>query len=563
MVRLLDYRGGVSAYDLRAVKLPTLSGRSLVLFARLLRAPVIGRLLLDKLVRDAGIPKLLEARLDLPPTPRPLAAAADHTPTGAPDAAAVENRSGMASVRDYQRAYGTGRTTPSQVADATLSAIERSNAGARPLRAIIACQSDDVRRQAEASTRRYQARTPLGPFDGVPVAIKDELDLLGYPTSVGTSFLGREPAREDATVVARLRAAGALLIGKANMYELGISPESHNMHHGVARNPHNPSHQSGGSSSGPATAVAAGLCPVAIGADGGGSIRVPAAFCGVVGLKATYGRVSEHGAAPLCWSVAHVGPIGQSVEDVALSYQLIAGPDARDPTTALQPAPELGQWTKPDLDGVRLGVFRPWFEHAEPEIVSSCQAMLEEFARAGARIQEIEVPALDLMRIAHAVTILSEMAAALQPYAAHFRRHAPAVQANLLAGREFQARHYVLAQQVRTLAMRTFAGLFARVDAVITPTTAVTAPAIPEASARIGWSDLSTVTEIMRFIVPGNLVGMPAISFPVGYGSASLPIGMQAMAKHWNEPLLLRIAHAAERVMQRRTPEVHYALLAT
>jgi Asp-tRNA(Asn)/Glu-tRNA(Gln) amidotransferase A subunit family amidase len=285
-------------------------------------------------------------------------------------------------------------------------------------------------------------------------------------------------------------------------------------------------------------------------------------MCGVVGLKATYGRISERGAAPLCWSLAHLGPIGVTTEDVALTYDLVAGPDSKDPVSLRQPPPALGNWAQDDLEGVTLGVYRDWFEHASPEIVSACDAMVKRFVLAGAKVEEIEIPNLDLMRIAQAVTILSEMATAMEKYSKYFRRHAPAVQINLLAGREFKARHYVLAQQVRTVALRTMASTFERVDAIITPTTAVTAPAIPEHSARTGWSNINSVTEIMRYVFLGNLTGNPAISFPAGYDSKGLPIGMQAMTKHWNEQALLRISWVAEQNFERKLPSTFFRSLA-
>jgi Asp-tRNA(Asn)/Glu-tRNA(Gln) amidotransferase A subunit family amidase len=158
----------------------------------------------------------------------------------------------------------------------------------------------------------------LGPLDGVPIAVKDELDQVPYATTAGTRFLGREPASSDATVVARLRSAGALLVGKTNMHEVGLGITGVNPHHGTSRNPYDPARITGGSSSGSAAAVAAGLCPIAVSADAGGSIRIPAALCGVVGLKPTFGRMSERGAAALCWSLAHIGVIGASSADVAL-----------------------------------------------------------------------------------------------------------------------------------------------------------------------------------------------------------------------------------------------------
>ncbi|MCG8556234.1 MAG: amidase [Proteobacteria bacterium] len=554
----------MGSYDLTRLRLPVLSGPALRAFARLATSRVTGEPIIKQLLAAAGVPKLQGAQLDVPPTFMPLVRPREgerDMHEGASDASPASSVSDVLSARDFVRAYTEGRASPQEVAESLLQAIAADASASPPLRVMLAHDPQDLRAQARDAAARYRNGGARGPLDGVPVVIKDELHVAGYPTSVGTAFLGREPASQDATVVARLREAGALLVGKANMYEIGVSPESHNMHHGTVRNPYNRARQAGGSSSGPAAAVAAGLCPLAIGADGGGSIRVPAAMCGVVGLKATYGRFSEHGAAPLCWSLAHVGPIGATVQDVALAYRIAAGPDELDPTTLAQPPVALGHHADGDLRGVRLGVFRPWFEHAETEIVTRCDELVAGFEASGATVQVIEIPGLDLMRIAHGITILSEIAAAMQPHAGSFRSHAPAVQVNLALGRSFGARDYIRAQQVRTLAMRTFAAIFEQVDAVITPTTAVTAPVIRRGATPTGWSDMGSVTEIMRFVVPANLAGLPAISFPAGYTEAGLPIGMQAMARHWNEALLLRIACAAEQQVERRVPGDYQRLI--
>jgi Asp-tRNA(Asn)/Glu-tRNA(Gln) amidotransferase A subunit family amidase len=216
-------------------------------------------------------------------------------------------------------------------------------------------------------------------------------------------------------MVARLRAAGALIIGKANMHEIGIGVTGQNAHHGTPRNPYAPDHYTGGSSSGPAAAVAAGLCPAATGADGGGSIRIPSAFCGVVGLQPTFGRISSFGAAELTWSNDMYGPLAASVADAAILYTGMAGPDPRDPTTLNQPAMTLDGFDKTDLKGLTLGVYWPWFEHAAPQVVAACKQMLAELQSRGAQVREVTIPELDAARIGHLVTITSEMLAGLAP----------------------------------------------------------------------------------------------------------------------------------------------------
>ncbi|MCB8965274.1 MAG: amidase [Ardenticatenaceae bacterium] len=556
----------MAVYDLESVKLPRLAGRPLRAFAAALDNPATRTLLLGNLLESGGITRLRQFHLSELPLLYPLAAVAERggaleKEAWAETAVPAPTNTPFATIGDYAQAYRNGRTTPLAVAEKLLEAIAASEQGDKPLRAFIAINRQDVLAQAQAASERIQNGQALSALDGVPVAVKDEVDMTPYPTTVGTKFLGKAPAEADATTVARLRAAGALLIGKANMHEIGINPTGHNVYHGHTRNPYHPDFDTGGSSSGPATAVAAGFCPVSLGADGGGSIRVPAALCGLVGLKATFGRISEFGAAPLTWSMGHLGPIGATVADVALAYAIMAGPDERDLNSQQQPAVTLADWDAPDLRGLTLGVYWPWFRHATPEIVAANEAMLNKLADAGAAIREITIPKLDAMRIAHAVTILAEMATNMAHYPQHQGDFAPATRVSLVLGRAFTSADYLRAQQVRRQAMAIFAEVYRQVDVVMTPATAVTAPPIPADGLPDGLSDLSTVTELMRYVIPGNLIGLPAISFPVGYGANGLPIAMQAMGRHWQENVLLRVAHVAEKLVERKRPQVFYQVL--
>ena len=554
-------------YDLKSVKLPYLAGGLLKFFVSLVEGP-LGGLLTPSLFESAGVNWLRKQNFEDAPTNYPI----HYTGRMQTEAASVPEREWpthpsegkgfrFASIHEYAEAYRSGKTTPEEVAKKVLEAIEASNMSNPPLRAVIAVDREEVMRMARESTQRFKDGKPLGIFDGVPVAVKDELDMTPYPTTVGTSFLGKSPAQEDATVVARLRAAGALLIGKANMHEIGINVTGLNPHHGTVRNPYNVGHFTGGSSSGSAAAVAAGLCPVAIGADGGGSIRIPASFCGVVGLKATYGRVSEFGAAPLDWSIAHVGPLAGSATDAALTYALIAGPDPKDPTSLLQPDPALTGWNS-DLKGMKIGVYWPWFRHAEAEVVSTCMALLKQFEALGCEVREIVIPNLEANRVAHTITITSEMAQAMSAtYQHHHREHGLDVRLNLALARRFTATDYVTAQRIRTRMIQHFKDAFQSVDVILTPATGLAAPAIPADALPDGNSDLTTTVEIMRFVTAANLTGLPAISFPAGYTSRDLPIGMQAIGKPWDEATLLRLALAAERLVERKAPQVLYSVL--
>ena len=558
-----------TAYDLKSVDMPRMTGPILHLIVTLAESPLRG-LLIPSLFQTCGITCLREQTIDDPPTMRPI----HHTGTKATESWAIPEAEWVhapaapapgfhfATVHDYAKAYRDGSVTPEDVARSVLDAIEASDTTEPPLRAIIAVNRDDVLRQAREATKRIESGQALSVLDGVPVAVKDELDMVPYPTTVGTAFLGKTPCTEDATAVARMRAAGAVLIGKANMHEIGIGITGLNPIHGTPRNPYDPQRYTGGSSSGPGASVAAGLCPVAIAADGGGSIRVPASFCGLVGLKPTYGRVSEYGAAPLCWSVAHIGPLAATATDVALAYAAMAGPDPRDPFSLHQPAPTLGGWDRPDLSDLTLGIYQPWFRHASAGVVSACEEMLEQFKREGAKLCEVVIPDLEAARVAHLITIAAEMVQALSAtYPAHHREHGLDVRLNLASARAFTASDYVHAQQVRTRLIANFNRALEQVDAIVTPTTGLTAPIIPKAALSSGESDLTTLTEIMRFVTPANLTGLPAISFPVGYDDAGLPIGMQAIGRAWQEHTLLRLALSAERAVDRQSPRVHYRIL--
>ncbi|MBM4314821.1 MAG: amidase [Deltaproteobacteria bacterium] len=557
-----------NAYDLKSVKLPYLAGGTLRFFASLVEGP-LRALLTPSLFESAGVNWLRKQHFAENPTHHPIhftgelqkgaSAVAENELPGKPSRIKGFQFTGLF---DYAAAYRNGSATPEKVAKKVLDSIEASDAGDKPLKAFIAVDRDDVMRQARESTERIRAGKPLGVFDGVPVAIKDEIDMTPYPTTVGTAFLGKTPAREDATVVARLRSAGALLTGKTNMHEIGINVTGLNPHHGTTRNPYNTDHFTGGSSSGSAAAVAAGLAPVAIGADGGGSIRIPASFCGLVGLKATFGRISEHGAYPLDWSVAHIGVLAYSAVDAALTYAVIAGPDPRDPASLHQPLPALKGWDDLNLKGLKLGVYREWFRHAEREVVAACEAMLGEYEKMGCEVIEIVIPDLEANRIAHGITITSEMAQAMHAtYDAHHREHGLDVRVTLALARQFTATDYVTAQRIRTRMIRHFNDAFRQADIILTPATGIAAPGIKKGALPDGESDLTTTIEIMRFTTVANMTGLPAISFPVGYTQKGLPIGLQVIGRAWDEANLLRMALAAEQVVERKAPHVYYRMI--
>ncbi|MGD0674495.1 MAG: amidase [Polyangiaceae bacterium] len=558
-------------YDLQTIAAPRLAGVTLTAAVTALENPVAAVALRPRLLRETGIQRLRKEVIEeppsvVPPIPRPSTLVdSGAAPPLDLDGVVQGSNDGRGfrfeSVADFARAYRGGQSDPERVGDALVAALALAETSSPPLRAITAFKQDEIRAQAKASAERFRRRQPLSVLDGVPVAVKEEFDVAGYMTTAGTSFL-KTVADTDATVVARLRRAGALIYGKSNMHEIGIDVTGFNPHHGTPRNPYDPRCYTGGSSSGSAAAVAAGLGPLAVGADGGGSIRIPASLCGLVGLKATYGRVSEAGCFPLCWSVGHAGPIGATVRDVAIAYALMAGPDDRSPITLAQPPVRLDGLGQNDLDGVRLGVYGAWFEHAEPEVVSTCREMLMRLVGRGARIVEVEIPDLELARMAQGISFLCENATTMEAYDADHRQDlAWGSRLNLVLARALTGRDYVRAQQVRTRCFRHFERALASCDALVTPATGVVAPTIRADVMPRGESDLGLTSAMMRYVFASNLTGHPAISFPAGYDAAGLPVGLQAIGRPWEEHVLFRIAEVGGLELDRRAPKVHHRLL--
>ena len=557
------------AYDLIPMRAPRLAGSGLRAAVQLMESPA-GRLFAATLLESAGVTRLRKLPAEDPlPSGHPLFRySAPEPPKSAHEARLPERAPWKThgfqfeTAADFLAAFREGRSTPEKVARRLIDAFAQTEAEATPMRILVAQDEKDVLAQAAASLRRWEEQRPR-PLEGVPVAIKDEVDVRGYSTRVGTRFHGETRATEDSAVVERLRAAGAVIAGKANMHEIGLGVTGLNPHYGAARNPYDLDCATGGSSSGSAAAVAAGLCPIALAADGGGSIRIPAALCGVVGLKPTYGRVSEHGAAPICWSVAHLGVIGASVHDVALGHSIISGEDPRDPSSEGHPAVRLDGIFTENLDGLRLGIFRPWFEDADPEVVQANERLVAHFKDLGAEVVEVSIDDLAVLRAAHQVTIISEMAAS---QAQHIERHRGDygldVRMTLSLQRYLGSDDYVHAQRLRPLFFRRFMAALSKADVILTPATACTAPQLPADALSTGESNLPLMDKLMRFVHAGNFAGLPAISFPAGYDSNSgLPIAMQAMGRPWEEHVLLRVAGAAERRVARRGPLVHHRLL--
>jgi aspartyl-tRNA(Asn)/glutamyl-tRNA(Gln) amidotransferase subunit A len=436
------------------------------------------------------------------------------------------------------------RLSPVELTEAHLDRIARIDSVLNSYIRVLPEQAREVAREAEVEIGRGAWR---GPLHGVPIGLKDLYDLAGVPNTMGSKILRDNVPGADATVVRRLKEAGAVILGKQNMHEFAFGITSENPHFGVVRNPWKPDCIPGGSSGGTAAGVAAGLCAAGIGSDTGASIRAPASFCGTVGLKPTFGRVSKAGALPLAWSMDHVGPLARSVADCALVLQAIAGADPRDPSSSAEPVPDYSAELNRGVHGLRLGIPREhFFDLLEPDVERLVREAISTLERLGARVQDVSLPHVGHAQVAGNAIMTSEAAAWHAPWLRERPQDYGAdVLQRIRGGLLVRATEYLHSQQLRTLVQQDFARAFTRVDVVLGPTVPLVAPPIGRTFEPGGPLNLPPRSIANRTTVPCNLSGMPAISVPCGF-SDGLPVGLQIMGPAFSEALVLRVAAAYE-----------------
>jgi len=457
-----------------------------------------------------------------------------------------------------------GEWTARQVLDEHLTAID---AGDGDIHAFLHVDAEGARARADAVDAAVGAGDDPGPLAGVPVALKDNLCTRGVPTTCGSHILeGWEPPY-DATVVERLAAAGAVVVGKTNLDEFAMGSSTENSAFGPTRNPHDTSRVPGGSSGGSAAAVAAGFAPLAFGSDTGGSIRQPAALCGVVGLKPTYGRVSRYGLVAFASSLDQIGPFTRTVADAALALSVVGGHDPRDATSAPDEQPDYGAHLDDGIDGLRVGVVTEMLEleGVAPDVVTRTREAADALAAAGAKVTEVSVPAVTYGLSAYYLIAPAEASSNLARFDGvryGLRVDAPTTHEMMVAtrtqgfGAEVKRRimlgtyalsagyydaFYGQAQRVRTLIARDFAAAYDTVDVLLSPTSPTTAFPLGDKTADPLTMYLNDVCTI-----PSNLSGEPAVSVPFGMGTDGLPIGVQVMAPALAEVDLLRAARVLE-----------------
>lgn len=468
------------------------------------------------------------------------------------------------SIDELHQRYASGDIKPSEVIASVLARIEQTN---ERLNAFITINKDGALKQAEAADANIKDAITTQPLAGIPVAVKDNMCTTGLRTTCGSRILGNFLPPYTATAVAKLEAAGAILVGKTNLDEFAMGSSNENSAFGTVRNPVNEEYVPGGSSGGSAVAVAADLSSVTLGSDTGGSIRQPASFCGVVGLKPTYGRVSRYGLVAFASSLDQIGPFGKNVRDVARTLSVIAGRDRYDSTSANEPVPNFLNVLTGDIKGLRVGVPPECFgEGLDPEVKASVEAAINKLAERGAEIVEVTLPhskyvvaVYYLIATAEASSNLarfdgvrygyrSETAKTLAEMYQHTRDEGfgAEVKRRIMLGTfalssGYYDAYYEKAQRVRTMLCNDFAAAFAKCDVIATPTA-------PTPAFKLGEKVNDPLAMYLDdiFTVTINLVGVPAISVPCGASSSGLPIGLQLIGNHFDEARLLNAAYAYE-----------------
>ena len=456
----------------------------------------------------------------------------------------------MARITEFPRslaglsgALRAGEVSPVEVAEGMIDRIGADRTNAFITVTAERAMEDARRAEAEISAGRYR-----GPLHGVPVAIKDLVSTGGVRTTMASAFFEDHVPKSDAAVARRLGEAGSVLLGKTNTHEFAYGPTGDRSFFGPSRNPHDPARISGGSSGGSGTAVATGLCYGAIGSDTGGSIRIPAALCGVVGMKPTFGRVGKSGVFPLARTLDHVGPLTRTAEDNALFLSALAGHDPEDLHSVDRPPEDFARDLDQGVDGATVGVPTSFFfEHVEREVEARVREAIEMFRSLGAEIREVEVP--NVWETLHA----QRLTLAAEAYAVHEERLKEESERfddqgleRLLKGEELRAYRYANAQERKLMSRREFEEILGGVDVILAPSVPIQATEIGQREINIDGYEEAVYSALTRLTGPTNMNGLPSLSVPCGTTSSGLPVGLQLVGAPFEEATLYRFGHAFE-----------------
>ena len=444
------------------------------------------------------------------------------------------------------------KLSPVELTEACLQRIGSVDAR---VQAFITVTREEALASAQKAASAIARGNYKGPLHGIPLALKDLFDTAGVRTTAGSKIMASRVPAEDAEATARLKAAGAVILGKLNMHEFAYGATGVNPHYGATHNPWDLGRVSGGSSSGSGAAVAAGMVLGALGTDTGGSIRIPSALCGITGLKPTYGRVSRRGVVPLSWALDHVGPMARSAADAAIVLSAIAGHDPGDETCSEAPVPDYAKLLeRRGLKGLRVGVPRDhFFENVDAEVATAVSEAITTLEELGSQVSEVSLPHIDEAPAAVNAIMLPEALAYHRRWLAERPEdYGEEVRRRLEMGLLYPAVGYVQAQRLRSLIVEEWRErVFDRVDLLAVPTTPIPAPRLEDA-------DLQATLTLVRFTNPFNLAGVPAISVPCGFTSSGLPIGVQLVGRWFEEGAVLGSAHAYQQATDwhKRAPEV-------
>ncbi|KAK2747711.1 hypothetical protein FQN55_004881 [Onygenales sp. PD_40] len=537
---------------------PVLRGRLLEIGASLVAS---SPLIQGFLWRNAGFTTLrnieslkdYEARFD--PTVIPVAdTATTETQSSLPAPARRREGEGYYTSADYHGLYLSGELTPTAVVDALLPLIRRdiSPSGEHSV-AFLESKIDIIRASATASTERYKAGNPLGPLDGVPVAVKDEVDLEGYKRTLGSKMDFTSKTKGTSWCVQKWEEAGAIIIGKTNMHEFGLDTTNNNPITGTPRNPHNKDYYTGGSSGGSGYVVGAGLVPIALGADGGGSIRVPSGFCGIYGIKTSHGRVSGNPTVGIASTTGVLGPMASNLDDLALSYRLMAAPDPDAAASSCFPDPlaTIPSSSKLSSRPKVIGVVKDWVNRADPAVLSLFNKAIDYYRNdQNYTVVDISIPHLPEGQKAHTITILSEISSSLSPEQIS-NLTAPNKVLVSMSSTQSTAQDFLAAQKLRSLLMSHLAFLFKKYPGMViaTPTTPMPGWKIfgGEADLVKGVSDGNSTMRSMEYVYLANFTGCPAISRPMGnVEGPEAPVGLMGMGQWGTEEELIEWARDGE-----------------
>jgi aspartyl-tRNA(Asn)/glutamyl-tRNA(Gln) amidotransferase subunit A len=449
------------------------------------------------------------------------------------------------SVGQLSRFIKNREVSPVEVIKAHLT---RTDALEPTLNSFITVMHDQAMEDARKAEKEIQTGRYRGPLHGIPVGVKDLFYVQGIPNTSGSKIFDRFIPDFDATLISRLKEAGAILLGKLNLHQLAYGPTGENPDFGHMHNPWNPERITGGSSGGSASATASGQCTLSLGTDTGGSIRIPSALCGLVGLKPTYGRLSRHGMTVLSWSQDHPGPMARTVEDCALAMNAVAGYDSNDPSSARVSVPDFARALTGNIRGLRVGVPKEFFEDPiDSEVEDSVRSAIELLSKLGATVDEVSWPMVQASKAISSTLLMAEATAYHRELIQKHRSQLDfQVRLRLEAGFFISGVDYIQAQRARRIFYHQSRDLLKKVDLLAGPTVPITACKIGTTQVKIGNTDMGVIPALTQYTRPFNLNGFPAMTLPCGFSKEGLPIGLQLAGRPFDEETVLRAAYTYE-----------------